>query len=85
MKGDNTMANLKVTIKMDITKDKVKDEFIRPLKAISEDIMEELVYTNIVPFRYGYKGKLSVTVQNENDYFTSWCLLEELAEQENKQ
>ena len=76
------MANLKVTIEMDITKDKVNDENIRSLKAISEDIMNELVsYTNIVPFRYGFKGKLSVTVQNETDYVTSWCLLEEIEEQ----
>lgn len=76
------MVNLKVTIEMDITKDKINGFFIRPLKAISEDIMEELAFTNIVPFRYGFKGKLSVTVQKEEDSFCSWCLLEELAEQE---
>ena len=84
LKGELTMTNVKLKVVIEIELEKENCGQLRSLKRISEDIIEELTMTNIIPFRYGYKGKLSVTVANDYDSFCSWCLVEEIAEQEKK-
>lgn len=77
------MKKVKVIITLDMRYP--DDRKLLSLKEISENVLSELsCNTMIVPWDQGYKGKIAVRVDSEHDYFTSWCLLEELKEYADK-
>ena len=80
-KLENT--HFKVVITIDATKESRYEP--KGCRKIARDVMTELVnYTNIVPYRDDFNGKLNVLVKNLNteEEMTLWCTLEELRQEE---
>ncbi len=73
------MKKLKVTITLDMNCSDDRSFF--SLKEMSQNVMTDIAgNTAVVPWNQGYKGKISVRVEDGKDHFTSWCMLEEIKE-----